>query len=81
MVDDPMDDVLLRRARLSPQQVAESRERRLQAQALQEIEGNPLSVDQVAMFEMFEREGWTHEQCRAHILNRAKAFRDPTVKL
>jgi hypothetical protein len=35
---------------------------------LQEIEGNPLSADQVAMFEMFEREAWTHEQRRAYIL-------------
>jgi hypothetical protein len=35
---------------------------------LQEIERNPLSAGQVAMFEMFEREAWTHEQRRAYIL-------------
>ena len=35
---------------------------------LQEIEGNPLSAEDIAMFEMFEREAWTHERCRAFIL-------------
>ncbi len=55
-------------ARLSPAEVAEARKRRLAAMRLQEIEGNPLSPDQVAMFEMFEREGWTHERRRAFIL-------------
>ncbi len=39
---------------------------------LQEIEGNPLSADQVAMFEMFERLGWTHERRRAYILAKAR---------
>ena len=38
---------------------------------LQEIEGNPLSPDQVAMFEMFEREAWPHDRCRAYILESA----------
>ncbi len=40
---------------------------------LQEIEGNPLSPDQVAMFEMFEREAWTHERRLAYIPDRARA--------
>ena len=31
--------------------------RRLEAMRLQEIEGNPLDEDDIAMFEMFEREG------------------------
>ena len=39
-----------------------------EAVALHEIEGNPLTRDEVAMFEMFEREGWTDEQVRAHII-------------
>jgi hypothetical protein len=56
---------------LSPSEVAEARERRLAAMRLQEIEGNPLSADQVAMFEMFEREAWSHERRRAHILARS----------
>jgi hypothetical protein len=40
---------------------------------LQEIEGNPLSADQIAMFEMFEREAWPHERRRAYILTKALA--------
>jgi hypothetical protein len=50
--------------------VTQARERRLAAMRLQEIEGNPLSADEVAMFEMFEREGWTDERRRAYILSR-----------
>lgn len=42
-----------------------------EARLLQEIEGNPLSADQLAMFHMFEREAWTHEQRRAYILAKA----------
>ena len=38
---------------------------------LQEIEANPLPPDEVAMFEMFEREGWSHERRRAYILAKA----------
>ena len=34
----------------------------------QAIEGNPLTSSEVAMFEMFEREGWDHERRRKHIL-------------
>ncbi len=59
--------------RLSPTEVAQARERRLVAMRLQEIEGNPLSPDQVAMFEMFEREAWTHERRLAYIPDRARA--------
>jgi hypothetical protein len=50
----------------------EARKRRLAAMRLQEIEGNPLSADQVAMFEMFEREAWTPERRRAYILAKAR---------
>ncbi|MDE2913466.1 MAG: hypothetical protein OXL68_11160 [Paracoccaceae bacterium] len=32
-----------------------------EAAQLQEIEGNPLTPDELAMFEMFEREGWPPE--------------------
>jgi hypothetical protein len=58
--------------RLTPAEVALARKRRLTAMHLQEIEGNPLTADQVAMFEMFEREAWTHEQCRAYILAKVR---------
>lgn len=46
--------------------------RRLEAQHLQVIEGNPLSPDQIAIFEMFEREGWSHERRLAYLLEQAK---------
>ena len=61
-----MDDV----ARLTTPTAAQARQRRLAAMRLQEIEGNPLSADEVAMFEMFEREAWTHERRLAYILSR-----------
>ncbi|MGA7676662.1 MAG: hypothetical protein WCA78_16645 [Rhizomicrobium sp.] len=57
---------------LSPSAVMQARKRRLAAMRLQEIEGNPLSADQVAMFEMFEREAWPHERRRAYILAKAR---------
>lgn len=50
---------------------AARRERLLEAAHLQEIESNPLSAEEMAMFEMFDREGWSDEQCRAHILKMA----------
>jgi hypothetical protein len=56
---------------LAPNLVASARKRRLAVMRLQEIEGNPLSPDQVAMFEMFEREAWSHERRRAFILAKA----------
>ena len=56
--------------KLSKAEVAELRKLRLEAMNLQEIEGNPLDTEDIAMFEMFEREGWSDEQCRAYILAR-----------
>jgi hypothetical protein len=55
--------------RLSPAEVAEARSRRIEAMRLQEIEGNPLDAEDIAMFEMFEREAWPPEMCRAYILD------------
>jgi hypothetical protein len=52
---------------------AARRQRRLEGMNLQVIEGNPLDAEDVAMFEMFEREGWSDEQCRAYILARVPA--------
>ena len=51
--------------RLSPEEIATARERRLEAMHLQGIEGNPLDEEDIAMFEMFEREGWDHKRRRA----------------
>lgn len=40
---------------------------------LQAFEGSPADAEQIAMFEMFEREGWSHKRRLAHIKGRAKA--------
>ena len=42
----------------------------VEAVHLQAIEDNSLTAEEIAMFEMFEREGWAPEQRRAHILRR-----------
>jgi hypothetical protein len=60
--------------RLTKKEIAAARQRLLEAMNLQAIEGNPLDAEDIAMFEMFEREGWSHERCRAHILAQAKAL-------
>jgi hypothetical protein len=54
--------------RLSPTEVEQARQRRLGAMRSQEIEGNPLSPEEVEMFEMFEREAWSHDRRLAYIL-------------
>ena len=58
--------------RLSPDEIAAARKRRLEAMHLQVIEGNPFDEEDIAMFEMFEREGWDHERCLDYILARAR---------
>jgi hypothetical protein len=62
--------------RLSPEEVAVARERRLEAMHLQVIEGNPFDEEDIEMFEMFEQEGWDHERRRAYILAQARANAD-----
>jgi hypothetical protein len=49
------------------------RQRTLEAAHLQAIESNPLDAEQMAMFEMFDREGWSEEEQLAYILERARA--------
>jgi hypothetical protein len=62
---------------LSDEEVAEAHQRWPEAVKLQEIEGNPLRPDEIAMFEVFERERWPHERCIEYIL--AQARREATV--
>lgn len=57
---------------LSVEEVEAARKRRLEAMHLLNIEGIPLDEEQVKMFEMFERERWSHERRIAHIIERAK---------
>jgi hypothetical protein len=59
--------------RLSLDEAAAAREHRLEAMHLQVIEGNPLNAEDVAMIEMFEREGWDDERCLAYIEAKARA--------
>jgi hypothetical protein len=54
--------------------IAARRQRFREAMNLQAIERNPLDAEDVTMFEMFEREGWSDERCRAYILARVPAF-------
>ena len=56
--------------RLSPEEVEAARQRRLASMRQRELEGNPVSPEDIAMFEMFEREAWPHEQRLTHILER-----------
>ena len=61
----------------SQAKIAELKKLRLEAMHLQAIEGNPFDADDIAMFEMFEREGWDDDRCRAYILARKPATRIP----
>ena len=38
---------------------------------IQEIEGNPFTAEDEAMFAMFKRKGWNHDQCREYIRQQA----------
>lgn len=58
---------------LDGKELAAARDRRLVAAHLQAIEDSPPTAEQTAMFEMFEREGWSHERRRAYIKARAEA--------
>ena len=47
------------------------------AMHLQALEGNPLDAEEVALFEMFEREGWSHERRLAFLRDQAIRVSDP----
>ena len=53
--------------RLTIEEVAAAKARRMTAMGLQAIEQNPLTPDEAAMFEMFECERWSHARRRAYI--------------
>ena len=56
----------------TPTTPEEARKRRLVAMRLQEIEGNPFTAEDVAMFEMFDREGWSPDKRREYLLGLAR---------
>lgn len=64
-------------ATLNEAELAKAIRRRLEAMALQAIEGNPLSAEDAALFEMFERERWSHDRRRAYLLARAREAAPP----
>ncbi len=41
---------------------------------MQEIEDNPLTAEEVAMFDMFRRENWSDERRRAYLAARVRAL-------
>ena len=49
------------------------------AQQLQLIESNPLSADEVAMFELFEREQWSADRRRAYVLGKIRRSGETTA--
>lgn len=57
---------------------AARQKRRAEGLHLQALEGNPLTADEKAMFEMFDREGWSDERRRAYI--RAQFAGQPDVR-
>ena len=54
-------------------------QRLTEALHLQALEANPLLPGEVAMFAMFEREGWTADDRRAYIAKQFKPVKQPVV--
>ena len=61
---------------ISAVEIHVAKSRRHQMQHLNALEGNPLDATDIAMFEMFEREGWSHERRRAYIFAK---FKNPST--
>ena len=70
-MDKNTDRQSVKPERLTAEQIEAAQARRFEAMHLQKIEGNPLDAEDIAMFEMFERKRWSHERCRAYILEQA----------
>jgi hypothetical protein len=62
---------------LTDEELALAIRRRMEGLKLHEIEGNPLDAGQIATFEMFERERWSHEKRRAYILAQIEREKTP----
>ena len=56
------------------------RQRTLEAAHLQMIEGNPLDAEQIAMFEMFDREGFSPDQAIAYVTSRIRVQAETKTK-
>jgi len=66
--------------KLTDDEVSIRQERRLEAMHLQEIEGNPLTDEEVEMFEMFERERWSTQKCLDYITQSIRERTKPQSK-
>ncbi|WP_424973316.1 hypothetical protein [Dinoroseobacter sp. S76] len=66
--------MLMHKKEHTDQDLRDRRKRFLEAVHLQEMEGNPLDAEDIAIFEMFEREQWTDEQCIAFLNAKAQAL-------
>lgn len=64
-------------SKLTDEQPAVARQRRQEGLKLHEIEGNPLDAQDIAMFELFDREGWSHENRIAYVKDKFAA--DPVI--
>jgi hypothetical protein len=61
---------------LTDEELALAIMRRKEGVNLHVIEGNPLDADDIAMFEMFDKNRWSHEKRIAYIIEQAKIARD-----
>ncbi|WP_417261454.1 hypothetical protein [Celeribacter sp.] len=57
---------------LTDEEVALRRRRFEEAIHLQKMENNPLDNEQIAMFEMFERDNFSDEECLNYMIERAQ---------
>ena len=54
----------------NPKRTSQGSKKLREAVHLQALEGNPLQPDEIAMFEMFERENWSDARRRDYIHHR-----------
>jgi len=65
---------------LTDEELALAIKRRKEGMNLQEIVGNPFDAEDIAMFEMFDRERWSHEKRIAYIIEQTKIASDTQKK-
>jgi hypothetical protein len=57
---------------LTDEELALVVKRRKDGIEMQRISGNPLDAEDIAMFEMFDKNRWSHEKCLAYIKDHIK---------
>jgi hypothetical protein len=58
--------------KLSPSELLAAKVRWRDMAHLNAIEGNPFDAEDIAMFEMFDSEGWSHQRCLQYVLKRTR---------